>query len=43
VSISGGWHTHLAILEEVLEEQAPQPFWSRFLELNAYYKAIIPE
>jgi uncharacterized protein YndB with AHSA1/START domain len=28
VSVSGGWHTHLAILRDRLEGRDPPPFWS---------------
>ena len=39
LSVSGGWHTHLAILEDVLAGRQPAPFWSAFERNEADYKA----
>ena len=39
LSVSGGWHTHLEMLEAVLRE-APLPrFWASFRQLEAEYSA----
>lgn len=37
INVSGGWHTHLAILQEVLAGEPIGPFWSRFEKLHAEY------
>lgn len=42
-SVCGGWHTHLEILDDVLNEREPQPFWKRHTELEAEYDARLPE
>lgn len=41
VNVSGGWHTHLAILQEVLAGEPVGPFWSRFEKLHAEYEQRI--
>lgn len=38
ISASGGWHTHLDILDEVLSGQAPGPFWRRHTAIEAEYE-----
>ena len=38
INVSGGWHTHLAILQEVLAGEPVGPFWSRFEKLHAEYE-----
>jgi uncharacterized protein YndB with AHSA1/START domain len=30
INVSGGWHTHLAVLEERLEGRTPPSFWTLF-------------
>lgn len=35
---SGGWHTHLDILEDRLDGHLPQPFWPIFNQLLARYE-----
>jgi len=37
VSVSGGWHTHLGILEDLLAGDPPRGFWSRIEGLEADY------
>jgi len=37
LSVSGGWHTHLDILEDVLEGRAPKPFWKTHTAFEAEY------
>jgi uncharacterized protein YndB with AHSA1/START domain len=39
VDVSGGWHTHLGILEDVLLGVAPRPFWAAHAKLEAEYRA----
>lgn len=36
-NVSGGWHTHLAILDDVLSDRVPQPFFAVFEEIEAAY------
>jgi len=37
-SVCGGWHTHLDILVDVLQEIEPQPFWKVHTRLEAEYE-----
>ena len=37
LSVSGGWHTHLGILADILEHRQPRPFWKTQAELAADY------
>lgn len=41
-SVCGGWHTHLDILIDVLQEREPQPFWSRHTAIEAEYETRLP-
>lgn len=41
-SICGGWHTHLAILVDVLAGNKPQPFWTVHTALEADYAQRLP-
>jgi uncharacterized protein YndB with AHSA1/START domain len=38
LSVAGGWHTHLAILEDHLAGREPRPFWSTHARLEAEYE-----
>ncbi|EPC01022.1 hypothetical protein L861_10645 [Litchfieldella anticariensis FP35 = DSM 16096] len=38
VDVAGGWHTHLAILLEVLEGRTPPPFWPVFERMEEDYR-----
>ncbi|MFC3286166.1 SRPBCC family protein [Litchfieldella rifensis] len=38
VDVAGGWHTHLAILVEVLEGRTPPPFWPLFERMEEDYR-----
>lgn len=42
LSVSGGWHIHLAILEDLLNDREPRPFWSTLERLQAEYEQRIP-
>lgn len=42
VGVSGGWHTHLAILEDLLHGVKPRPFWSNHDRVEAEYETRIP-
>ena len=37
LSVSGGWHTHLDILVDVLAGREPKPFWKTHTEIEAEY------
>ena len=37
LNVSGGWHTHLAILLDNLEGRTPRPFWSTHAKVEAEY------
>lgn len=39
---SGGWHAHLAILEDVLNGRAPRGFWSTHTRVAAEYERRVP-
>lgn len=36
--VATGWHTHLGILEDNLNDQTARPFWATFLEVEPEYK-----
>jgi hypothetical protein len=42
VDVSGGWHLHLDVLEQVLAGRERAPFWSRNAALARDYEARIP-
>ncbi|MDO8277538.1 MAG: SRPBCC family protein [Burkholderiaceae bacterium] len=42
LSVSGGWHTHLAILRARLEGTAPPGFWRTHTRLEAAYEERLP-
>ncbi len=42
LNVAGGWHAHLDVLEDVLAERAPRPFWTNFGEKEAAYDRLIP-
>lgn len=37
LSVSGGWHTHLDVLVDVLEGREPKPFWKTHQAIEAEY------
>jgi uncharacterized protein YndB with AHSA1/START domain len=39
---AGGWHTHLIILVEKLEDRTPPAFWEVFRRVDADYASGIP-
>lgn len=43
VDVSGGWHTHLDVLEEILTGAKPGPFWRRIAEREIEYEERIPK
>ena len=38
ISVSGGWHTHLDILDDVLSGREARPFWKTHTPLEAEYE-----
>ncbi len=42
VDVSGGWHLHLDVLEDVLGGRTPRPFWARQAALEEQYGDRIP-
>jgi uncharacterized protein YndB with AHSA1/START domain len=38
LSVSGGWHTHLDTLADVLEGRDPRPFWKSHTENSTEYE-----
>jgi len=38
LSVSGGWHTHLDVLVDVLEGREPGPFWKAHLKVHEEYE-----
>lgn len=40
--VCGGWHTHLDILADILEEKEPQPFWRTHTALEVEYSSRLP-
>lgn len=42
VNVSGGWHTHLGILEDLLASRAPRPFWATWQGKEADYDSRLP-
>jgi uncharacterized protein YndB with AHSA1/START domain len=43
ISVSGGWHTHLGILEDQLSGREPRPFWSTHERLVNEYRNRLPQ
>jgi uncharacterized protein YndB with AHSA1/START domain len=42
LGVSGGWHTHLYILEDVLAGRPARPFWSTHARAEEEYESLIP-
>lgn len=42
VGVSGGWHSHLDVLQEVLEGGPRSTFWDKVQRLHDHYEAITP-
>jgi uncharacterized protein YndB with AHSA1/START domain len=38
-SVAAGWHAHLAILADRLDEREPRGFWSTYMRLEADYES----
>lgn len=41
VNVASGWHTHLTVLEGVLQGRRPAPFWPTFEHLEEEYRCRI--
>jgi uncharacterized protein YndB with AHSA1/START domain len=39
LGVSGGWHAHLDILEDVLEGRTPRAYWKHHTALEAEYES----
>ncbi|WP_340644196.1 SRPBCC family protein [Phenylobacterium sp.] len=39
--VAGGWHTHLAILEDRANGRVPQPFWKIWASLDGAYEGRV--
>jgi uncharacterized protein YndB with AHSA1/START domain len=42
VGVGSGWHTHLAMLLDLLEGRAGRPFWSTLARMRAEYDRRLP-
>jgi len=42
VSVASGWHSHLAILIDVLNGDEPHSFWTTVTRMEAEYERRIP-
>ena len=42
LDVAGGWHAHLDLLEDMLAERPPRPFWSNFGARRDAYDRLIP-
>lgn len=42
LNVSAGWHTHLGVLVDLLNDRPERPFWSRFESLEQEYQKLIP-
>lgn len=43
VSVSTGWHTHVGILIDILNNAEPRPFWRTFVGLEPEYEKRIAQ
>jgi hypothetical protein len=41
VSASSGWHSHLGILDDRLNDLKPRPFWSTVTRMEGDYESRI--
>ena len=42
VDVCGGWHAHLDVLDDILNNKKPGPFWKRIGELAIDYEKRVP-
>ena len=43
LGVSGGWHAHLAVLDDRLNERPTPSFWAIFAELEGVYEKRLPK
>ncbi|MCF0049098.1 SRPBCC family protein [Dyadobacter sp. LJ53] len=43
LSVAAGWHTHMGILQNVLEGSIPPNFWLSFHNIQQVYEVHLPE
>jgi len=43
ISVASGWHTHLGLLVDQLNDERPRAFWSTFEKFYRDYETRIPE
>lgn len=43
ISVGGGWHTHLAVLNERLNGRTPPSFWTLFGDIEDQYAKRLPQ
>jgi uncharacterized protein YndB with AHSA1/START domain len=43
VKVGAGWHTHIGVLIDILNNEEPRPFWKTFLKLEQEYEKRISE
>ncbi|MBP7513421.1 MAG: SRPBCC family protein [Flavobacteriales bacterium] len=43
LGVSGGWHTHLDVLVELLNDRVSQGFWGKLIRLNEEYPQLLSE
>lgn len=42
LNVGPGWHTHLDILNDVMNARTPSAFWTQFGQLADYYEKMVP-
>ena len=42
VGVSAGWHAHLDLLADILNDRKPDPFWGELARLRAEYDQRVP-
>jgi uncharacterized protein YndB with AHSA1/START domain len=42
LNVSTGWHTHLGVLVDLLNDNPTRPFWTRFVANEQVYEKLIP-
>ncbi len=43
VGVSAGWHAHLDLLADILNDRKPDPFWGELARLRAEYDSRLPK
>ena len=42
VGVSAGWHAHLDLLADILNDRKPDPFWGELASPRAEYDSRLP-